>query len=207
MQRLRITTISLALLNVALALGVALLWKQGQTRVLEPATLVVPPLPLPDLAALNSIPMSSVDVATIRNQAVFYASRSFYQPAPAPVEVASPEYEMAGTLRLSDGKRIAFVRRKADRSSRTLHLGDNLDGWRVQIIDADRIVLGYNEQTAELRSNTVAGVSGLIRGPSAPPTAQTGIRVLGAAGSGAPRAAGQGSVEARTYHPPPQVGK
>ena len=202
----RITTISLALLNVALASGVVLSWKYGQARVMEPATLVVPTLPLPDLAALNSTSMRSVDIATIRNQAAFYASRSFYQPPPAPSEVAAPEYEVAGTLRLSDGKRIAFVKRKADRSSRTLHLGDDLEGWHVRIIEADRIVLEHNEQTAELRSNTVTSVSGLIRGASAPPTAQAGIRVLGA-GAGASPAAGQGSVEARTYRPPPPVGK
>jgi hypothetical protein len=207
MKRLRITTISLTLLNVTLALGVVLLWRHGQARVMEPATLVVPPLALPDLAALNSIPMPSVDVATIRGQAVFYASRSFYQPPPVPVEVATPDYEMAGTLRLSDGKRIAFVKRKADRISLTLHLGDDLEGWRVHIIESDRIVLDHNEQTTELRSNTVTGISGLIRGASAPPTAQTGIRVLGTARSGAARAAGQASVEARTYQPPARVDK
>ena len=208
MQRLRITTISLTLLNVALALCVVLLWTHGQARVMEPAALIAPPLPLPDLTAVNSIPMPSVDTVTIRERAVFYASRSFYQPPPTPVEVAVPEYDMAGTLRLSDGKRIAFVKSKADRSSRTLHLGDDLEGWRVQTIEPDRIVLDRNEQTTELHSNTVTAVSGLIRGVGAPRTAQTGIRVLGVTGPGAPRSAGQAvSVQARTYRPPPSVGK
>ncbi len=208
MQRPRVTTVLLALANLALLSCVVLFWRHGQARVMEPATLVVPPLSLPDLAAANSIPMASVDVATIRNQAIFYASRSFYQPPPAPVDVAAPEYEMAGTLRLADGKRIAFVKNKADRSSRTLHLGDDLEGWHVQNIEPDRIVLNHNDQTAELRSSTTTGASGLIRGSSAHHIVQTGIRVLGAGGSGAPPVAGSpSSDDARIYKPPRPVGK
>lgn len=208
MRSLRVTTVSLTLLNVALALLVVLLWNRGQARVTEPERLVVPPLPLPDLAALNSVPMRSVEVATIRDQAVFYASRSFYQPPAAPTEVPPPDYEMAGTLRLADGKRIAFVRRKADRSSRTVHLGDDLEGWRVEAIEPARIVIGHNEQSAELHSNSVASPSGLIRSTGSPHIAQTGIRVLSATGSGAfGGPAHSTSSEARTFHPPPAVGK
>jgi hypothetical protein len=110
---------------------------------------------------------------------------------------------MAGTLRLADGKRIAFVKRKADQSSRTLHLGDDLEGWRVQLIDPDRIVLDRNEQSAELRSRSGAGGSGLIRGGSTPRTVQSGIRVLGAAGSGPILGAPAGPGQTRLYRPPP----
>lgn len=209
MKSPRVATVSLTLLNVALALLVFLLWNRGQARVTEPERLIVPPLSLPDLAALNSVPMRSVEVATIRDQAVFYASRSFYQPPAAPVEVAPPDYEMAGTLRLAEGKRIAFVRRKADRSSRTLHLGDDLEGWRVEAIEPARIVIGHNEQTAELHSNSVASPSGLIHGAGGGPhVAQAGIRVLSATGSGTFGGQTQSTArEARTYHPPPAVGK
>jgi hypothetical protein len=207
-MRIRVTTVALITLNLGLAAWVALLWNRGQAQVREPATLVTPPLELPNLSVLNSTPMPGVDASTIRNQAVFHSSRSFYEPPPVPVEVTAPEYEMAGTLRLADGKRIAFVKRKADRSSRTLHVGDDLEGWRVQVIDADRIVLDHNEQTAELRAGTGTGVSGLIRGPGIPRTVVTGIRVLGASGSGAAQAGGQAlSLGARTYRPPTPVGK
>jgi hypothetical protein len=152
--------------------------------------------------------MRSVEVGTIRDQAVFYATRSFYQPPATPVEIPPPDYEMAGTLRLTDGKRIAFVRKKADRSSRTLHLGDDLEGWRVEAIEPDRIVIARNEQNAELRSNSVASASGLIRGSNSPRIAQTGVRVLSATGSGASIGRAQStSSEARIYHPPPSAGK
>ena len=110
---------------------------------------------------------------------------------------------MAGTLRLADGKRIAFVKRKADQTSRTLHLGDDLEGWRVQLIDPDRIVLDRNEQSAELRARSATGGAGLIRGASTPHTVQSGIRVLGAAGSGSILGGATGSGQTRLYRPPP----
>jgi hypothetical protein len=194
MKRLRLTTVLLVLLNVALAVCVALLWNRGQQRVTEPARLNIPPLELPDLAALNSVPMPSVEVGTIREQAVFYASRAFYTPPVAAVSVPAPEYDISGTLRLPDGKRIAFVKKKADQSGRTLHIGDDLEGWRV------------SEQSVELRTAAGAGVSGLIRGQGTARTVQTGNRILGGAGTGAPQSTVQGR-EARLYRPPPAVGK
>jgi hypothetical protein len=203
MRRIRVTTILLAMANVALALLVVLLWNRGQARVTEPAQLGVQPLSLPDLAALNSIPMPGVDGTTIREQSVFYPTRAFYRPPAAPVEVSPPEYEMAGTLRLANGIRIAFVKRKADQSSRTLHLGDDLEGWRVQVIDPDRIVVARNEQSAELRAHFGVGGSGLIRGASAPRTFQSGIRVLGAVGSGSMQLGDATSHQLRVFHPPP----
>jgi len=204
-MRFRVTTALLTLLNVALALFVVLLWNRGQARVSEPAMLIAPTLPLPDLAALNSVPMPSVNVATIRDQAVFYSNRAFYQPPPVPTEVPAPEYEMAGSLRLANGKRIAFVTSKADRSTRTLHVGDDLEGWHVQGIDPDRIVLDRNEQSTELRGKTATSASGLVRGPGAPRLVQTGVHLLGATGQGARPVAGQySSLGPRAFHPPPR---
>jgi hypothetical protein len=201
MRGVRITTVLLVLLNAALTLWVVVLWNRGQARVTEPARLSIPPLSLPDLTALNSPPMPSVDVAAIREQAPFYTSRAFYRPPAETAAVPPPEYEMTGTLRLADGKRIAFVRKTADRSSRTLHVSDDLEGWRVAAIDPERIVLSHDDQTAQLHSGGSApgGAPGLIRGPTPPRTAQTGIHVLGAAGPGALQPGGQ----ARVYHPPP----
>ncbi len=211
MKRLRVTTVLLVLLNVGLSACIALLWNAGQARVAEPQRLNVPPLALPDLTVVDSVPMPSVDVTTIREQAAFYASRAFYRPPAAPVEMPAPQYEMAGTLRLTDGKRIAFVRGKADRASHTLHVGDDLEGWRVQAIEPERVVLQRSEQTAELRSGGATNSPGLIRGGmSAPRTVQTGIHVLGGgvAGSPAPQIPTQGGArEARLYRPPPPVGK
>jgi hypothetical protein len=208
-KRLRLTTLLLLLLNGVLGVSVVVLWTRGEKRVTEPARLSVPPLALPDMTALSSVPMPSVDIAGIREQAVFYASRAFYRPPAAPTQVPAPEYDISGTLRLADGKRIAFVKRKADQSSRTLHVGDDLEGWHVQLIDADRIVLDRNEQSAELRSGAAGvGTAGLIRGPGAPRALQTGIRVLGATGPGAlPLPALGAARDARLFRPPPPAGK
>jgi len=48
----------------------------------------------------------------IRDQAVFYATRSFYQPPATLVEVPPPDYEMAGTLRLTDGSELRLSARR-----------------------------------------------------------------------------------------------
>lgn len=212
MRSIRVATILLVMANVGLALLVVLLWKRGQARVSEPAVVSAQPGSLPDLAVLNSVPTRSVDVTTIRDQSVFYATRAFYRPPATPVEVPPPEYEMAGSLRLANGKRIAFAKRKADQSSRTLHVDDDLEGWRVTLIEPDRIVLTQNEQSAELyaRARSGAASSGLIRGANAPRAIQSGIpiqsgvRVLGGGGSGSMR---QGdtttSGQPRLFHPLP----
>jgi hypothetical protein len=205
-KSVRLPTVLLGALNLGLGALIAMLWHGGQLRVKEPETLIVPPLTLPDLSALNSTPMPSVDAATIRDQSVFYVSRSFYTPPPPPVEIPAPAYDFSGTMRLADGKRIAFVKGKTDLRSRTLHVGDDVDGWHVQAIEADRVILDRSEQTAELTANKTASPAGLIRGPVTPRIAQTGIRVLGATDSGTPRSAASDlSARARTYQPPPPL--
>jgi hypothetical protein len=148
-----------------------------------------------------------VDVNTIRDQAAFYTNRAFYRPPAASVEVPAPDYEMAGTLGLAPSKRVAFVRKRSDHSSKTLHVGDDLDGWRVTAIEPDRVILALNEQVAELRNSSGNGTaSGLIRGPAAPHIAQTGTRVLGTTGV-IQLGSMPGSQAARIYRPPPGQGK
>jgi hypothetical protein len=203
---IRSTTMLLGLVNLGLAFLVIVLWREGQARVLEPGRLVVPPLTLPDLTALDSPPMSSVDVTTIRNHAVFYARRSFYEPPAPSVEIPPPEYDLAGTLGLRDGKRVAFVKKRADHSSRALHIGDEVESWRVEAIDATRVVLARNEQRCELLSKSAKATTGLIHGPTTPRGPQPSLRVL----TGTPSGTSQGvpassSSQARLYRPPPPL--
>ena len=204
MKQPRITTTLLVILNLGLAATAGFLWKAGQKKIMEPVDLQVMPLPPLDLSALNSVPVPSVEVANIRDQAALYASRSFFQPPPVPVSVASPEYELAGTLRLADGKHIAFVTRKVDHGTRTLHLGDDLDGWQVAAIEPDRVNLANDQQFAELRPASKGAGQGLIRGAAAPAPAVTGIRVLGGGSSAVtPMTTGGSPGGARVYRPPP----
>jgi len=209
MRRIRITTLVLIFANAALASMVVFAWNRGQARVTEPARLSVVPLSLPDLGALNSVPVPGVDVGTLRDQALFYTTRTFYKPPAASTELPAPDYEMSGTLRLADGKRIAFARKRSDRSSRTLHVGDVLDEWRVGAIEPDHVVLDREGQTVELRPSSDSGASGLIRSSSGPQIPQSGIRVLGAARMGSPHLPRQPTSinAARLYQPLPAQDK
>jgi hypothetical protein len=208
MKRPRITTALLVILNLGLAVSAGVLWKTGQRQVREPVNMVVTPPPSLDLSVLNSVPVPSVEVASIRDQAAMYASRSFYQPPPVPVSVTPPEYELAGTMRLADGKHIAFATRKSDHGTRTLHLGDDLDGWQVAAIEPDRVNLAHEQQFAELRPASAGAGQGLMRGASAPAPPVTGIRVLGGGSSAlTPMAARGAPGDARVYHPPAPLHK
>jgi hypothetical protein len=204
MRTLRPTTILLALVNAGLVALVVFIWNAGQARVSEPEHLLVTPLTLPNLADLNSTPMRSVDVAAIREQAVFHVHRSFYRPPPASQEIPAPEFELAGTLGLPSGQRVAFVRKIADRSNRTLHIGDDLDGWRVQLVEPERVVVTREDKSAEIVDPKATHVPGLIRGASIPRVAQSGPRVLGGPVLAAPGAVPSStSSQARRYRPPP----
>jgi hypothetical protein len=204
MARISLTKLLLVLLNLGLIISGYLLWSRGQHLVQEPSRLPPPNLQSLDLAELNSTPVPSVDVTNIREHAVLYTSRSFFKPAPPAVVATPPDYEITGILKLFDGKRIAFVRSKADHSTRTLHVGDDLDGWRINVIDQDHIGLNQAEQSTELRVTTAAPASpGLIRGQSVPQVASSGLHILGSAGMIPSQSAGR----SRNYRPPPVVGK
>lgn len=204
MKYIRLTTVLLTLLNGGLAVLVSFLWNGGQARVREPANLAVSPLTLPDLADLNSTSMRGVDVAAIRDQALFHAHRSFYRPPQPSLEIPPPEYVLAGTMGLQDGKRVAFVKKRADQSTRTIHVGDDLDGWRVQLVETARVVVARDAQSAELLDARGDLAHGLIRGASSPRVTETGLRVLGGTASGTSHTSVSSvSAEARTYRPPP----
>jgi hypothetical protein len=202
----------LILLNVALCTVCVLTWKRGEIRIHEPETQAISNLPLPDLGALNSTPMPAVNVGLLTDQALFYSSRSFYKPAAPSVEIPPPAFELAGIMRLADGRRLAFVKGIADHTSRSVHTGDDLDGWKVQAVETDRVVLNHDEQISQLAGPQNGHSSGLIRGPSAPRVALTGIQVLSGSAT-EPRLERPQAVpsvafsHARTFQPPPQVGK
>jgi hypothetical protein len=144
-----------------------------------------------------------LDIASIRDNAVFHNRRSFYQP-PLPSQViASPEYDLAGIMGLPQGKRVAVVKRKSDHANRTLHVGDDVDGWRVEMIEVDRVVVVREDQRYEFKATNSIPVQGLLRGASSPRVASSGTHILGAQGAGNPNVPRAGSSSARFYQPPP----
>jgi len=206
----RLGLVSLILISANLAVGSLAVWTwhRGQKQISEPADLMVSPLSLPDLAALNSTPMHAVEVSAIRDQAVFYSVRSFYQPAPANVEVPAPAYELAGTLKLPNGKHLAFLKNSADRHTRTVHPGDDLEGWRVQSIEPGRVMIQHGEQVADLSTQKSNTKVGLITTPLRLKPATAGSRVLGGSNSKVARlGAPDMSPQPRLFQPPFSPGK
>jgi len=202
--KLPMSTIALALLNAGLIALTIEVWRIGQDNVHAPQNLSTRSLSLPNLSVLDAPPMAVVDGATIRDNAVFHSRRSFYE-APTPSQaVAAPDYDFAGTMGLPQGKRVAFVKKKADQSNRTLHVGDDLDGWRVESIDITNMVVEHDGQRYELKSAVATPGLGLVRGNAGPRVAQSTLHVLGAQGTAARVQPPHGSADSvRTYRPPP----
>lgn len=176
LPRIRLTTVSVALLNAGLVAALVGTWKIGERRVHEPEVLRIHLLAMPDMSALNGAPGADINMAAIRDQAVFHNRRSFYQPPS--LAIPPPDYELAGTMDLRDGKRIAFVKKRADQSSRTLHVGDDLEGWRVQSIEVTKVLATRDDQHIEVTGKAVTTSSGLIPGGQSTSVAHSGIRTL-----------------------------
>jgi hypothetical protein len=208
MRRFGLVSFLLIGSNVAAGGFAVWTWHQGQKQISEPADLIVSPLSLPDMAALNSTPMRAVEVSAIRDQAVFYSARSFYQPPPTHVEVPAPAYELAGTLKLPNGKHLAFVKNTADRRTRTVHPGDELDGWQIQAIESGHVTIQHDEQVADLSTQKSSLKTGLVAAPLRLKAAMTGSRVLGGGNSKVARAgAPDTSPQPRLFQPPFSPGK
>ncbi len=181
-----------------------LVWiaRRGQARVHQPEHLADRHLAQPDLSILNPVAAPNVDLVAVRDNAVFYTHRAFFQPPPPGQGAAAPDYDFAGSMGLPQGKNLAFVKKRSDKSSRTIHVGDDLDGWRVESIDAQRVVIVRDSQKIELKLANESPGSGLVHGTVTPYVAQSGLRTIG--GSTAAAHLPQVAAHAiRTYQPPP----
>lgn len=209
MRTITLQTIVLALANIVIATVVLQLWRTGQRHIQEPDHLVIVPPELPDISVLNSTPMRSVEVAAIRDHSIFHASRSFYEPPPPSMEIPPPTYEVAGTMKLTDGRRLAFVKQSADQGSRRIQVGDELEGWYVKSIEANRVILNHEEHFTELTVGSSVRSVGLLRGASATPrVAHNATHVLTGTTIVTTHARlPEIALQPRTYQPPPQVRK
>jgi hypothetical protein len=201
-HKVRLTTIVLSMLCSGLVVLLIVISRWGEARVRAPEHLAARHLAQPDLALLNAAASPNIDMTAIRDSAVFYAHRTFFQPPPPGQSVPVPEYDFAGSIGLPQGKRVAFVKRKSDKSNRTVHVGDDLDGWRVESIDAQRVVIVRDSQKLELKSASESAGSGLVHGAVTPYVAQSGIRTIGG-GTATVHPPQVVSHAARTYQPPP----
>jgi hypothetical protein len=199
--KLRLTTMLLSILSGSLLILLLMVVHWGEGRVHAPERLTTRHLSSPDLALLNAAAAPSVDLAAIRDNAVFYSHRTFFQPPPPGQTIPVPEYEFAGSIGLPQGKRVAFVKKKSDKTNRTVHVGDDLDGWHVETIDAQQVVITRDTQKVELKAANESG-SGLVHGTVTPYVAQSGMRTIGG-GAAVPHPPQAVTHAARTYQPPP----
>jgi hypothetical protein len=199
--KVRVTTLVLCLLSSGLLILLVTVVRWGEGRVHAPERLTARHLAPPDLALLNVVPPPAIDAAAIRDNAVFYAHRTFFQPPPPGQSIPVPDYDFAGSIGLPQGKRVAFVKKKSDKTNRTVHVGDDLDGWRVESIDTQQVVIMRDAQKVELKSASESG-PGLVHGTVTPYVAQSGMRTIGG-GTAVLHPPQAVSHAPRTFQPPP----
>lgn len=200
-RNIRLTTMLLSALSGGLLALLIIVLRWGEGRVQAPDRLTAHHLAPPDLALLNPVAPPTVDVAAIRDNAVFYAHRVFFQPPPPGLSFPVPDYDFAGSIGLPQEKRVAFVKKKSDKTNRTVHVGDDLDGWRVESIDAQQVVIVRDTQKVELKLPSEPG-SGLVHGTVTPYVAQSGMRTIGG-GTAVLHPPQAVSHAPRTFQPPP----
>jgi hypothetical protein len=164
---------------------------------------------------------------SVRDHALFYASRAFYvapPPPAAPTAPPRPDYLLAGTFVIPHKQTIAWLKQKTGGRVIKVQAGDELERWHVERIELARVVLSYEDERFEIsratreaenhltraplkraaRVRTVAAASSELPGGIAAPT----VKSLGAGGSGVIRDAAlqpaQAPVGARLYRPPEQ---
>jgi hypothetical protein len=194
--------LSLSMLCASLVAFLVLIARRGEVHVHQAEHLADRHLTPPDLSALNASAAPNIDLAAVRDNAVFYTHRAFFQAPPPAQSVPLPEYDFAGSIGLPQGKRIAFVKKKSDKSNRTVHVGDDLDGWRVQSIEAQEVIIVRDSQKIELKSGSAAPGSGLVHGTVTPYVVQSGMRTIGG-GTATIQPPQPVKREPRTYPPPP----
>lgn len=116
-----------------------------------------------DLANAPSPP----DLGAIQSQPLMYATRTYFQaptPSGEPVAPPLPDYRLAGVFIVPNKTAVALLDSGAG-ATRRVRMGEDLDGWKVQAIEARRVVLQWNEQQKVIGAQPAALNAGLRRVP------------------------------------------
>ncbi|MEO3430517.1 hypothetical protein AAFN88_16785 [Pelagibius sp. CAU 1746] len=89
-------------------------------------------------------------------------------PAPLPKTVAEPQVTLVGIV-ISAEKSIAMVRKPGAEELLRLAKGAELEGWRVESVLPDRLLLSHGEKVLELELTEAEQGSGGPRGSGAAP--------------------------------------
>jgi hypothetical protein len=183
-------------------------WSGTQAKIL----LAMPPkpFPVPKLDIGLSTPPPSL--ASIQDQSLFYTSRHFYTPPPPsalPATPPKPDYRLVGTFVIPAKPTVALLT-GASGVSRKVKPGDDLDGWTVQVVEVGRVILQFENTTAEISSAGKASAAGMRVVPLAQASQVaplSGLRTLGSPVQGSsvsPAGYATSSSNPRLYRPPPK---
>jgi len=140
--------LAFSLACLTLGAGATLLMgTQTEALLATPAQPIAPSAPISDALARRD------SFSGVQERALFYRSRAYHVPTSATAASAAlpvPAYELAGAFVVPHGSAVAVLKSRTASVSRTVRPGDELDGWRVQAIDKDRVVLVQGAQRAEI---------------------------------------------------------
>ena len=123
-----------------------------------------------------------VSYAAIVERPLFAASRRPSPPAPEEPEEPEPDqaeahawsFILSGVV-ISNDQRMALLQRLSDGSTVRLRVGQEIDGWRIEAIEPDRVVLRQGDALEEVKlPNKIerAAVKGRLRTRNVEPNDQ-----------------------------------
>lgn len=167
------------------------------TRAMAPAALTL------DVAA----PARAADLAAMRAQPLLHASRAFYVPPlpnAAPAAPPRPDYRLAGTFIVPGKPAVALLMSRAAGTSKRVKPGDEIEGWRVQIVDRRFVTLAYGDEKFDIAATQAPMSAGLKRVPiQRQRVAASGVQSLSATGTSSPSMSSSIADAPRLYRPPP----
>lgn len=138
------------------------------------------------LPAINAVlPPMTTDFTTVRLRSVFYATREFYvAPVPSmmPPPPPKPNYVLSGTMHVPGKPKIALLVQADTKAPLKVVEGGEVEGWRVKIVEATRVVLQLDTEIFEIVARSGAKSPSLVVQPLVRNTTSvmgSGVRMLG----------------------------
>jgi len=156
----------------------ARLWHSSAAQII----LATPPQRIAPPPALQDPIQRSIDLASVQSAALFYESRSFYTPPAIPEVQRPPDYRLAATWMPPNQPATALLVQNQSGTRIKVRPGGDIEGWTVESIAAQVVMLRHGEQQIEIRTARQTAASGMQAvSSSAMGTrpAGTGTRLLG----------------------------
>jgi hypothetical protein len=158
----------------------------------------------------SDAPALDANLQSVRDRSLLYASRAFYVAPPPPTAPAAPPrpaYVLAGTFLIPHKPAVALLKRNTGTNVLKVNAGDDLEGWRIEAVEAARVVLRFEDERFEMIRAASESGTHLTRVPltrAAPTASRTTLGSGHPAGPVAASGVNQPLVEARLYRRPSQ---